>query len=206
MSSLLPMLLRRYHPRRYLLSANSQHTFPPGLIHDPPVKYDTDEPEQRVSDNAGCSGAYYRIMCLALNNTRHSPPLNRARTSISIAAPRLRPFPSLTDARVFPPDSPCPYFPFASSSSLDVAIILLPNKTTTTTKTIIISRFLYCINFSTISFAFYGSDILRNLSELFLVRKFNLKIFLPRDIQYYKFYRRDMKMYYRTLLKYIWRA
>lgn len=52
------------------------------------VKYGFDEAEQRVSDNVGCDGAYYRIeLRPAFNNTRHSPPLDRTLDS----SPQSRP-------------------------------------------------------------------------------------------------------------------
>lgn len=119
-------------------------------------------------------------MCLAFNNTRHSPPLNRARYAAPIAPPRLRPFllaiPPLTLPLllVFPLDSP--YFPFvsstSSSSSLDVAIIYVRAKH-------YINSLLTCIfqHWFRILRSRYS---LRNLREFLLVLKFNFNFFFHK--------------------------
>lgn len=66
----------------------------------PTVKYGSNEARQRVSDNVGCGGAYYRIMRPTFNNT---PLLDRARSCASIIPRSLSLFsPSALSLYPFP--------------------------------------------------------------------------------------------------------
>lgn len=76
-----PLVATLLYRRRRCRVVRHFRTRPESTHSRPTVKYGSNEARQRVSDNVGCGGAYYRIMRPTFNNT---PLLDRARSCASI--------------------------------------------------------------------------------------------------------------------------